>query len=78
MIRQTEGVLRHVPAEFRALAGSDDPDAALALYRGPLLQGLDEDWVRRGGEELAALAADTLGAAAHRAGEAGDESRASR
>src|SRR3954468_15197701 len=46
-------------AEFEALVASGRLEAAVALHRGPLLAGLDDDWVLEARDKLA----ERLGAA---------------
>src|SRR4051794_14549335 len=57
---------------FREALSEGDPARAIALHRGPLLQGLDDEWVQRERDDYRDELAAALGAAAQRAEEAGD------
>src|SRR5438067_1874134 len=64
--------------QFEALVGKGRLEAALELCRGPLLQGLDAEWVRAARAEHLDRLADVLGQLARQAEEAGSLKRAIR
>ena len=62
--------------EFEALAAAGELERAHALWRGPLLEGFEEEWAIRARDEMSERLAEVLTALSERAASAGDLPRA--
>lgn len=62
--------------EFEALAAAGELEQAQALWRGPLLAGLDEEWAIRARDEASQRLGEVLAALSEQAASAGDLPRA--